>query len=108
MRDKLETELKKVIPTFIKRNKVNDYMKRVKKEMKELSKEYFRGIKPSDDKVSLVTEVPYLDMVVASSVFPFTNISLPQIVSHLSKIPEEKKNYIFNKYTGDRKNRRDR
>ncbi len=106
--NKLEIELSKVIPTFIKRNEVRAYNKAVRYNMNELSKKFFGGINPQDDKVSLVTDVPYFDMVIASSVFPFTNISLPQIVKRLDEIPLEQKEFLFNKYIGDRRTRRDR
>ncbi len=106
--NKLEKELKKVIPTFIKRNGVNEYVKKFKFEMESLSKGLFRGVIPRDKSVSLVTEAPYFDLVVASAIFPFTNISLPQILENLSKFPEDKKRGIFEIYIGNRQTRRDR
>lgn len=106
--NKLEKELSKIIPTFIKRNKVNEYIQEVKTKMSEFSKEYFKGIKPEAKSVSLITEAPYLDMVVASAIFPFTNISLPQILNRVRELSEEKKEEILNIYAGKRKTRRDR
>ncbi|MEK6926078.1 MAG: FAD-dependent thymidylate synthase [Nanoarchaeota archaeon] len=105
---KLEEELNKVIPTFIKRNRVNEYVKEVRKEMLNFSLAAFSGIKPEAESVSLVGDADYLDLTVSSSIFPFTNISLPQILKRIERMPEEKKFYILDLYKGDRKTRRDR
>lgn len=105
---KMESELNKVIPTFIKRNRDNQYLRKIRSDMKQLAKENFSGIIPTEDRVSLVTEVSYLDMTVASSVFPFTNISLPQILGRVSEFSEEKKTSIIERYVGNRESRRDR
>jgi thymidylate synthase ThyX len=106
--NKLERELKKIIPTFVKRNGIREYNKNISDQMKYISRVFFSGIEPDDKKVSLVTEVPYLDMIIASSVFPFTNVSLPQIVGRLNEIPSDKKEFIFEEYIGKRNSRRDR
>jgi thymidylate synthase ThyX len=105
---KLEEELKKTIPTFIKRNRVNEYQIETRREMNRLAKELFGGITPEAEFVTLMPEAPYIDQTVASSLYPFTHISLRQIKGEIRKMPEEKKLEILQVYTGKRKTRRDR
>ncbi len=104
----LEEELKKVIPTFIKRNRVNPSVSEINKEMKDIAHKLFSTIKPEDKKVALVNRSSYLDEIVATSLFPYTNISLNQIINEIEKMPEEKKNKILKSYMGNRQTRRDR
>lgn len=104
----LETELNKVIPTFVKRNKENPEFAERNGRMRTLANELFRGIKPKADKVTLLPEFDYLDEIVSSSLFPYTNLSLLQIGEEVSMMPNEKKLEIMDSYIGNRQNRRDR
>lgn len=104
----LERELNTVIPTYIKRNSENPKVAMINQQMNELASELFRGIQPQDDKVTLVGRADYLDEVVASSLFPYTNISLQQILEEVQKMPAEKKQEVLTIYSGRRESRRDR
>ena len=106
--NKLEAELNKVIPTFIKRNRENPQLAKIDTEMRTLASELFRGITPRDDSVTLVSRHSDLDEIVASALFPYTNISLIQILESVSKLPESKKLEINKIYMGERNTRRDR
>jgi len=104
----IESELRKIIPTFIKRNKENPKISEINKKMREISKEFFSGISINNEKVVLIKEEDYLDKTVAFSVYPYAQISMTKILEILKKVPEEKKLEILGDYTGKRESRRDR
>ena len=104
----IEIELNKVIPTFIKRNYKNDEIKNVKERMTFLSDKLLSNIHPKDDFVKLIEREDYLDEVIASSLFPYTKISLQQILDEIKKLDYNNKINILREYIGKRKNRRDR
>ncbi len=104
----LEAELNKVIPTFIKRNRVNTQYAEINKNMKKTAHELFHDITPKDDAVTLVPRGFYLDEVVSSCLFPYTNISLGQIMDEVRDMHPEKKFQIIDTYKGKRESRRDR
>ena len=104
----LEAELKKVIPTFIKRNKEDVRIKIRNKIMREISKQLFSWINPKDDSVTLVERANFLDENVSSILFSYTNISLQQILNEVKKMPYQQKLEIIEKYKGKRNNRRDK
>jgi dTMP kinase len=104
----LEAELKKIIPTFIKRNREDERVRTRNKDMREISKQLFLGIKPKDDSVTLVERTNFLDENVSGILFPYANISLQQILDEVKKMPYQQKLEIIEKYKGKRNNRRDR
>lgn len=104
----LENELNKTIPTFIKRNRVDSNVSVRNREMRNIAEELFRGIIPETKWVTLMPQLNYFDAVLASSLFPFTSISLEQISDKISSLSEEEKLFIFSRYIGERKDRRDR
>lgn len=105
---KLEAELMKTIPTFIKRNKINPKVSQTNNKMVGLADDLFRGIVPESQRVTLTGDSNYLDQLLSSAVFPYTNISLPQIEGVVSHLPHEKKLEILDAYVGERESRRDR
>jgi hypothetical protein len=76
--------------------------------MRKIAYTYFAGIKPQDNRVTLMPRADYFHEVIASSIFPYTNISLPQIHERLDELPYETRMEIFNSYVGKRESRRDR
>ncbi len=113
----LEAELNKVIPTFIKRNRVVPQVAEINKAMRSYAAELFKGITQEDNAVTLVNkkiypsskiERPYLDDVIASCLYPYTNVSLKQIFAVVDVLPEKKKLEILDAYAGKRESRRDR
>ena len=104
----IERELNKVIPTFIKRNRANPKNIEKLQRMREITNAYFSGIKPTDDRVTLVSRVDYLNEILASAVFPYTSVSLTQIHQRLLELPLDKKLEILEAYIGKRDSRRDR
>ena len=105
---KLEAELNKTIPTFVKRNRENPQLAKINEKMRTFASTLFKDITPSDDSVTLVPRHSDLDEIVASALFPYTNISLSQILEKVSKLPESKKLEINKIYMGERNTRRDR
>ena len=106
--EEIEAELNKVIPTYIKRNKANQKKAVINQNMEVLALGLFQGITPSENKVTLVPRMDYLTETVASCLFPYTNLSLDQILGITALLPSEKKIEILNIYKGDRASRRDR
>jgi len=104
----LEIELKKIIPTFIKRNKGDKRFKLINQEMRKTAKQLFSNIRPNDDSVTLVERTDFLDENLASVLFPYTNISLQQILNEVKKMHYLQKLEIIEKYRAKRKSRRDR
>jgi len=104
----LETELKKIIPTFIKRNKGDERFKFINQEMRKTAKQLFSNIQPKDDSVTLVKRADFLDENLAGILFPYTNISLQQILNEVRKIPYQQKLEIIERYRGKRETRRNR
>lgn len=104
----LEAELNKVIPTFIKRNKADPKKAEINRKMEELAAELFKGIIPVDDKVTLAPKMAYATEVVASCLFPYTNVSLLQIFKVVDLLPPDRKMEIIGAYTGNRESRRNR
>ena len=103
-----EAELKKVLPTFIKRNKQDERVKIKNREMRMVAGRLFAQITPTDDSVTLVNRADFLDENIASILFPFTNISLQQILNEVRAMPYQRKLEILEKYRGKRETRRDR
>ncbi|MEK6855060.1 MAG: FAD-dependent thymidylate synthase [Nanoarchaeota archaeon] len=103
----LEAELNKIIPTYIKRNRVNENQKEVDRNMKEIAK-MFDSIAPKTDKVTLVLRADLINELVSSALFPYTNISLQQILNEVEKMSLEKKKEILHACKGERCSRRDR
>lgn len=106
---KLEEELKKAIPTFIKWNKDDPKLFRERnKKMREIANGLFSDIIPEAENVTLVNRGEYLDEVLANSLFPYTNISYNQILGEIKKHSYVVKMEILKEYIGKRETRRDR
>ncbi len=104
----LEHELNKSIPTFIKRNGANPKVATINAIMHDIASELFHGMPPHDTKVTLLPRGDYLEEVVASALFPYTYVSLPQIMDVVHQLPQERKFHILDLYKGKRESRRDR
>ena len=104
----IENELKRVIPTFIKRNRENLKVSDFNGKMREICRKDFYGISMEEEKVVLIREENYLDQLVAFSIYPYVQISMTKILEILKKISESKKLELFETYIGKRENRRDK
>jgi len=106
--EELEQELAREIPSFIKKGRKNLKVTEINRNMYALAKEIFAGITPTSDRVTLVSPAYYIDQVLASALFPYTNISLQQAQEVISSLPLAKKFEVFQAYAGNRETRRDR
>ncbi|HLC31987.1 MAG TPA: FAD-dependent thymidylate synthase [Candidatus Nanoarchaeia archaeon] len=104
----LEAELKKAIPTFIKRNRRDPKRGEIDRVMRAEATSLFGGTLPQQQKVTLLSRVEYLDDIVSTSLYPYTNLSLQQIREIVKKLPPERKRQINALYVGNRESRRDR
>ena len=104
----LEREINKVIPTFIKRNRINPQIAETTQRMQAIAQKYFSGIAPTDERITLVPRAEYFQEVLASAVFPYTNLSLPQIHERIQTLSTEERRSILEQYIGRRETRRNR
>jgi len=107
--ERLEVELKKIIPTFIKWNRDDPKLFRERNEkMREIANQMFSNTLPEAEQVTLVSRGEYLDETLASSIFPHTNISYNQILKEVKKLSYQNKIETLKEYIGKRETRRDR
>jgi thymidylate synthase ThyX len=104
----LEEELKKVIPTFIKRNREDLRVAERNRKMRELAARTLPKTTPTADFVTLVGESDYMNGLVASILFPYAKLSLPQIIKCVNELSAQEKEAIISEYVGKREHRRDR
>ncbi|MBD3319229.1 hypothetical protein GF342_04945 [Candidatus Woesearchaeota archaeon] len=104
----LRRELNKVIPTYVKRNRVDTRLQDVSKAMRQKADELFEGMQPQADHVWLEPRHSLLDTTVAHALYPYTNVSLQQIHEVVQRLPDEKKHEICAIYAQKRETRRDR
>ncbi len=105
---KIQRELDKVIPTYVKRTRNDPNIALRHQRMRTLVDGLFKGITPTAHDVTLVRRADLIDEVTASALFPYSHLSLAQILDEVGKMPEERKREILIAYRGDRKTRRDR
>jgi thymidylate synthase ThyX len=104
----LEEELKKVIPTFIKRNRHDPRFGDRNKKMRLVAEKVLPKITPKAEFVTLTEKGEYIDELVSLILFPYAKLSLPQILEAVKGMPETKKEEVLSEYTGTREQRRDR
>lgn len=104
----LEDALNTEIPTFIKRNKEDLRYQEIDKNMRKVAQGLFSDTIPEKNSVFLLPREKYIDEIVASCLFPYTKVSLPQIFDKVIGLSIDKKMEILDLYKGIRKNRRDR
>ncbi|MBR9703872.1 dTMP kinase [Candidatus Pacearchaeota archaeon] len=104
----LEKTLKTAIPTFIMWNREDPKRREREKQMRNISKNLFSEIKPESEYVELVEKGEFIDELVSSSLFSYTNISLKQILNEVKKLSYLDKLELMKAYTGKRETRRDR
>lgn len=104
----IEKELSKTIPTFVKRNRDINTMREREQKMRGIVNNLFQNLAPKADDVTLVDRAEHIDELVAATLFPYTNLSLQQILDEVKKMSYQQKTDIFKNYTGNRESRRDR
>lgn len=105
----LENELNKVIPTFIKWNKNDDKIYRIRdRVMRNISDQVFINMAPEAKSVTLVNKGELLDETITNSIYPYTNLSFNQILNTIKKLSYNDKIEILKLYIGKRESRRDR
>jgi hypothetical protein len=76
--------------------------------MRELVARALPKVEPTADFVTLVEKGAYIDEVVASILFPYATVSLPQLIAQVRALTQEEKDAIITEYVGKREHRRDR
>jgi thymidylate synthase ThyX len=110
-------ELRKVIPSFLKRVDLPDrgglwsaYMESNRAAMEEAADDVFADVEPEPR--PMVTLVDYdpdaEDKLVAATLYPYTDLPEDQILRRVRSLSAEEKAGILRAYAGDRANRRHR
>src|SRR5437867_1011701 len=108
-------ELRKVIPSFLKRVDVADrggawsaYLERNRSAMERLADELLGDEKPEDrPMVTLVDFDPDAeDKLVAAALYPYTSLPEDQVLARVRLLGVEDKVAVLRSYAGDRTNRR--
>jgi thymidylate synthase ThyX len=117
--DLMLTELRKVIPSFLKRVDVTDrgvaastYLASTRTHMEELAARLFPDETPSGDatpSVRLVDYDPEAEVkLVASMLYPYTQLAEPDIESRVRAMSTDERLAVVQAYVGERSNRRHR
>lgn len=107
----METELKTVIPSFVKRasgkygKAMGEYVSGISKSMEKTA----NGL-PESRKYEEVALVDYdpdaYYKVVAAALYSYTKMTLEELENYAKNLDEEEKKKIISRYVGERKNRR--
>src|SRR4051812_36978489 len=111
------TELRKVIPSFLKRVDLPDrggvwseYLEKNRTRMQDLVDGLFGGVQP--DPAPMVTLVDFdpdaENKLVAAMLYPFTALPEEQLLRQVQALSTDDKLEIMRRYAGDRENRRHR
>lgn len=107
----IENELNKIIPTFIKRNKINNYKQDIDSNVCSLLQKYktiSNIYEKTNNDVKLITIKEHYNLILTNIIFPFVNVSINSIFNFIKTISEEQKSEIILTYIGDRQTKRDR
>ena len=113
--DLMLDELRKVIPSFLKRVDLpdrggawSDYLAATRDATEELAAKLFVGEEPEPvPEVQLVDWDPEAeDKVLAAMLFPYTNVSEHQVRARVERMTTEERLALVAAYTGERRNRR--
>ncbi len=115
---KIHTALKTVIPRYVQRAERSEYLVNTRLAMKDLTERLLNGISPwnasSIPTQGVSTEVDILPRdagevgQLAAMLFPFSTLSIRQLMDIIGKMPTEQRSEIRRTYVGNRRNRRDR
>ncbi|HEX3542733.1 MAG TPA: FAD-dependent thymidylate synthase [Acidimicrobiales bacterium] len=127
--DLMLTELRKVIPSFLRRVDVPDrggawseYLEKNQRAMRDLSDALFGGDRPGvaqpDGSDPAVAGAPSVDLVewdpdgevktVAAMLYPFTDLSETRLREHVEAMSLDERLEVIRTYAGERRNRRHR
>ncbi|MGB5755924.1 MAG: FAD-dependent thymidylate synthase [Acidimicrobiales bacterium] len=116
--DMMLAELRKVIPSFVKRvdladrgQVTSDYLEHNRAAMEAVAAELLGEVEVHDDeeRVELIDFDPDAEVkLVASMLYPYTNLSEATIERNVRAMPVEERLTVMRAYTGDRQNRRHR
>jgi len=108
--ESIQEELDKVIPSFVKRPKIDrgkefqNYLKETESAMWSKFKMFEKN--PSQEPIELVDyDADAEEKVIAAILYPYSNLSLRQIREKIRKMKEEEKKKILDEYASRRKAR---
>ncbi len=115
--DLMLSELRKVIPSFLRRVDVEDrgvlwssYFKANRDSMQELASQWFAQTDPiAVDEVELIDWDPDGERkMLAAMLYPYSHLPETQLVAVVDKLTTEERIDLVRRYVGDRENRRHR
>jgi thymidylate synthase ThyX len=116
--DLILTELRKVIPSFVKRVDLADrggawstYLGDTRSAMEDMAEHLFGDLPISDDqaRVELVDFDPDAEVkLIGAMLYPYSHLSERDIEAHVAKMGAEDRMQVVRAYVGDRGNRRHR
>src|SRR4051812_11402175 len=115
--DLMLAELRKVIPSFLKRVDLPDrggvwseYLGKNRQRMEDVADALFAGTTPEPaPMVTLIDWDPAAeDKLVAAMLYPHTNLPAEQVLRRVRQLSADEKLAVMRSYTGDRENRRHR
>jgi thymidylate synthase ThyX len=113
--DMMLTELRKVIPSFLKRVDLpdrggawSDYLEARRVDMEDMAGKLFPAIEVDDiSEVELVDWDPDAEnKVLAAMLYPYVDVPEHQIVERVARMSGEERMALVNAYVGERENRR--
>jgi len=107
----MEEELKTVIPSFVKRanseygKQMSGYFSEVEKNMSEIATGMAKSRK-YEEVVLVDYDKEAYSKIIAASLYPYTALTLEELLVYAKNLSENEKREIITKYVGNRKNRR--
>ncbi len=107
--EELEAELKKVIPTFIKRNARREWVAARDERLFALAEELLPREEPERGAdVTLAERASPEEGVVTSVLYPYTSLSYAQVLATVKRMGRAARHRVLDAYKGERRSRRDR
>lgn len=105
----MHTELNLVVPSFVRRAKPDQFLKKKYAAMQNISQQYYAQEPRASDPVVLVDyDIDAETKVLSFMLYPQTTLSLQQLTAMVKKMSQEEKLNILNAYLSERTHRRDK
>lgn len=106
----IHTELAKVLPSFVKRAQMSEYIVNRRNDMAEFVKQQnLPGSKGAEGYVRLVDyDKEGENNVLAAMLYPYAQVSMAEIREIVAKMPQDKRSALAAAYLSKRRNRRDK
>jgi thymidylate synthase ThyX len=106
----MKTELNQLIPSFVKRAQINDYLIETARAARSLAARTVQAVKvsPSEPVALIDYDTDAEDKVLAAILYPHARYPLHQLRGIVAQIKENDRRKIFEEHFGKRRHRRDK